>query len=572
MGRSARVMGVWCLLASASCATAGAGGGGAPLVDGVPEHPPGIWSDRYVSPSAYAHAIEAVAHWESGRLSEAASHADLALSFDPESVSLRLTLAEIHLEMGEVERAEERLGEALERDPGSARAQAVAARVALRRGEAAEAARLYRRAVSMDPGDVEGRRGLAEALAAAGDAAGAGEALEAVLAARPGDVEALLGLGESELGRGMAAEARGRFERAVSLRPEEGAGYLGLSRALASLGLEGEAAEMARRCAQLAGSGRAACWAQRIALLGDQEARAAARALSQEPGVAEGLADRLLEAGRGEALVWLAEGLSGGAGGDLWGRVGRYYEGEGSALEAARAYGRVLKGGAGYVEGQSRRGALLGELGRWREAVEAAEAAVEAAPGRAEGYLLLAALWERQGKVLKGLKVLEEGVRALPGDVGLLYRLAVLAREAGQGERALEALEAVVRLDGRHGGGLGLLGVVVAESGRDPARAEGLLRGALEVEGERADLLGALGGVLILRGKYDEALSRLERAASMSPGSAQILSRLGDARRADGQIEGALEVWGRALEMTSDKGLRVELMAKIRALSLGGVE
>lgn len=547
----------------------------APKASAGGEHPPGIWSDRYVSPSAYAHYIEARVHEEEGSLERALAHADLALSFDPGSSYLRVFIAELHLALGDRDRAREQLSEALKVDPESPHAQIAYGRLAEAGGDWAQALIAAQRALNIDPSMLEGHRLLARAHLAKREPDLAREALEGLVARWPEDVWATEALGRLAMEAGHADEAVSRYRALVRLKPRSPGAYLRLGEALERSGQRAEAHEAMAKCTRsVRRSLGAECWVRLVQLAAparaEAQAQAAASEVFDEEAVAEEIADGLLEIGGLaplEAFVRACEGRR-ASHKALRYHLGVLYQREGKAQQAVSAFSAVPQRSAFFVESQVRRVQLLIGQGKRREAQAAVKAALEVSPEIAQLHLLLAALHEREGRRGRALKVLEAAAQALPEDVGVQYHLALMARSQGQDAQALEALEKALRLASRDARVLGLLGVMVAEQGRELARAESLLERAREgAKTEDPEVLGALGWVLLRRGRYEAALDHLEEAARLAPDEPLILARLGDARRADGQRESALEVWQRALKMTQDKGLRAELRRKIEALN-----
>ena len=90
----------------------------------------------------------------------------------------------------------------------------------------------------------------------------------------------------------------------------------------------------------------------------------------------------------------------------------------------------------------------------------------------------------------------------------------------------------------------------------DVIAAESLLMEAWRTSGDRADICNALGMVHIGTAP-DKAAAWLERAAALDPSATALWLNLADARRRNGNMDGALVAFDRALSTDRSEERRV---------------
>ncbi len=119
--------------------------------------------------------------------------------------------------------------------------------------------------------------------------------------------------------------------------------------------------------------------------------------------------------------------------------------------------------------------------------------------------------------------------------------------------RAVEWLEQVLDEFPEDPSALNDLGYIWAEQGKHLERAHRMIRKAVEKEPDNAAYRDSLGWVLFQKGRIQEALPELEKAAALEP-DPTVLDHLGDAHRAIGQPQKAKDAWRRAAEALQKAG------------------
>ena len=118
----------------------------------------------------------------------------------------------------------------------------------------------------------------------------------------------------------------------------------------------------------------------------------------------------------------------------------------------------------------------------------------------------------------------------------------------GDAERGDEALLAALQVDPKHDGANNDLGYQWADDGRNLDRARQMIEKAVQADGTNAAYVDSLGWVLYKQEHFDEAVRRLEEAASLLHGTEPvILDHLGDALWRAGRKPQAAPRWRQAV-------------------------
>jgi tetratricopeptide (TPR) repeat protein len=144
------------------------------------------------------------------------------------------------------------------------------------------------------------------------------------------------------------------------------------------------------------------------------------------------------------------------------------------------------------------------------------------------------------------LKQIEATRRRFPDHPEVAYQRAILLERAGRTSEAIQALEAQHRARPGDATLTNALGFVLADHNRELARAETLIRAALESEPDNPAILDSLGWVIYRRGGTAAALPILERAWRLFR-DGDIAAHYGEVAWASGATARAREIWSMAL-------------------------
>jgi tetratricopeptide (TPR) repeat protein len=261
----------------------------------------------------------------------------------------------------------------------------------------------------------------------------------------------------------------------------------------------------------------------------------------------------------------------------------RHYERSGDRERSFEVTERLLMLAPASPERARSLAALYLEYERPLQAVQVLEAAMED-PGDQPRALvnLLGRAWTEAGDPDRADREYERALERFPSlTADLLFDWAMLCERRGEHERSERLLERVLEIDPRHANANNALGYAWLNGGRDPERALGMIRIAVESEVENAAFLDSMGWAYYKLGRFEEAVFWLRRARAARGGEYPvILSHLGDALYRSGDPGAAAAVWQAGLavlpEAEEDQdpelpGLGEKLRRKIEAVKAGEV-
>jgi len=548
------------------------------------DQPSGIWSDRWVTPSAYAHYLEARIHQQNERLDLALENVRLALAFDPDSPVLYTFLAELRLADDDLPGARAALAEALEHDADSPGAHLIRARIAEKDEDWLGAAKDAEHAIALDPSLNEAYFELASLRIRLGDLTGAMTIVQAAIARWPFDPRAHILLGNLAEETGDLDRAADAYQEVIDLRPRSNTGYTRLADVRIRQERLEDAFDVFVECTD-ACVNAPGCWFRRVRLARAraaptgspatldravaQEIATMADALASDPEQAAVIASRFLAIDDEPLLLAFVQHSARKRANlvELNHYLGLLYQRLDRDKDAIAAFKRVPHQSRFYLESRVKLAITLSELGRHREAVAAIDAAIVHEPEVVELWSMKGALLERAGRLDLAVPALGRAAGLAPERVELSYRLAVVAWKRRDAAVTIDALNRVIELSPRDAIALNFLGFVLAELGRDLDRAERLVRRALELHvGNKGSYIDTLGWIQFRLGRRAEAIETLTAAVELLPTEPGVLEHLGDVYLADGQPEPASSPYLRALELTREPAAQARLRRKLRKL------
>ena len=544
-------------------------------------------TDDYSSASAYAHFLRARLLGLQGEHGKSVEQLRLALASAPGRPELVLALAEAQARSGSPAKAEATVRGLLERRPDHVPALLFLGRLLYETDRPQRAREVLDRARKLAPREQEPYLLLAEMSLESGHPDDAVRTVQA-LADLNRDTTGLRRLGMALLDRGEPETARALLERTVQIDPGDAEAQGALGEALEALGRPADAeAAYGRALERDPDSREVLLRAGRLALRSGSEPRARAyldRLASLDIGPEQSLrialtwlsagkpapAIRVLEqarAGSDDPRLLLALGL-------VQGKVGRW-------ADAAKSYGQVPIGAAGWKDAVVQRGLALARAGDPTAAerataealkqapgdvtLEAGHAAVLEAlgqPGRAEQFLqarirvsgstelvtALSQIFSRTGAHAEAVAVLTEALKAHPRDEDLLYAMGAVLERSGATQQALARMRELLEVNPQNAAAMNFIGYTLAEHGEQLEEAERMVRRALAMHPDSGAYLDSLGWVQFHRGDVVRAASTLERAAELEPDEPTILEHLGDAYGGVSRRDAAVGAYRRALE------------------------
>ena len=209
---------------------------------------------------------------------------------------------------------------------------------------------------------------------------------------------------------------------------------------------------------------------------------------------------------------------------------------------------------------------LMKQSGRSGEAKGFIRDAISKSPETSGFYVFEASLEEESKNISAAVTVLESAVKKFPEDEKIKYYLGSLYDRQGEVDKSLEQMEAILKINPDNVDALNYIGYTWTNRGVRLADAEKLLRKALKLKPDNGYVQDSWGWYLFTRGRLNEAIVELEKAARLKPNEATILEHLGDAYVRSNLREKALMQYGDAMKFADDAEAKRKLELKMETL------
>jgi len=205
-----------------------------------------------------------------------------------------------------------------------------------------------------------------------------------------------------------------------------------------------------------------------------------------------------------------------------------------------------------YFDAHYYRGWALAKLGRFDEALDALHRAAEIRPGSTEALFAIANALRDSDRTDEALDAYWKAIEAEPAHVEFHEELNKTAWMTGRTDMLFRSYQYARE---RIGDNPDLLFNEAAFRLRREAKehAEMLLRRALELAPERADIAGLLGRALARQGKFDESYETFAKAIAANPSLLLARHDFGFALLSGGQPREALKIFEAALAYNPDE-------------------
>ena len=240
---------------------------------------------------------------------------------------------------------------------------------------------------------------------------------------------------------------------------------------------------------------------------------------------------------------------------------------------AIESFRRVQPDHSEYLESRLQLALLLAEEGGPDGPAEAVAALEETLEGpipseaqRLRIYRVLAYVHERDDDLSGAIAALERALPLSPDDASLLFDIGVLYDKNGDAETSMEHMRRAVELDPENARALNYLAYTLAERGEDLDEAEALVQRALSIEPNDGYYVDSLGWVYFKTGRFEDAARELERAHALVPEDPIITEHLGDACEKLGDVDRAIRLYRKALDLEPTDENRANLLDKLDRL------
>lgn len=141
---------------------------------------------------------------------------------------------------------------------------------------------------------------------------------------------------------------------------------------------------------------------------------------------------------------------------------------------------------------------------------------------------------------------------SMEGDWTVYYALGIAYERNNQWQKAEQTLQQALKISNRHPYILNYLGYTWLEHNKNYNEALYMIFEAYQQNPESGHIMDSLGWALYRMGKYDEAISVLEKAAEYLPANAIVCDHLGDVYWVSGRKSEAKHQWQHALTLKED--------------------
>ena len=231
--------------------------------------------------------------------------------------------------------------------------------------------------------------------------------------------------------------------------------------------------------------------------------------------------------------------------------LGLVYQLQDRSTEAMDEFHRALKIKPGLAGANFFLGVDYCKLGEGAKAIPYLKAALKAEPDRLESWLWLATAQEMSGQLQPEVTTLHRALELRPNDIDVLYLLGSAYERLGKREVAY--LEKVAPNSSRSEQ---LLSESYAASNEWPS-AVIHFQNAIVAAPDRAGLHAELGEVLLRAGRVNQSIVEFDEELRHNPGNLRALVRRGEARLIQGNLDGALRDWEKALALDAEQSERI---------------
>jgi tetratricopeptide (TPR) repeat protein len=163
-------------------------------------------------------------------------------------------------------------------------------------------------------------------------------------------------------------------------------------------------------------------------------------------------------------------------------------------------------------------------------------------------YLALSALAAKEKRFDEATTALTDGAQRFPSDVLFTFQRGALLEQQRRYDEAEQAFREVLKVDPLHGPTLNYLGYMLAERGVRLDEAVSLTQRAVDTDPWNGSYLDSLAWAYFKRGDFDAARKYLSMAVDRLPLNSVVQDHWGDLLWKEGDRNGAVGAWQRALD------------------------
>jgi len=204
---------------------------------------------------------------------------------------------------------------------------------------------------------------------------------------------------------------------------------------------------------------------------------------------------------------------------------------------------------------------ITGDLEAGRDKLQLLAAAVPDPSVQTRIITAESRMLQEAGDSEEAVRVLSEGLTRFPDNAEILYARALAADRAGDPSMLETDLSRLIQLEPDNAHALNALGYHFADNNIRLDEAAEYLEKAIQLEPNDAAIMDSLGWLRYRQGNYSEAADLLQKAYTLFP-DGEIAAHLGEVLWVDGREPEARQVWKKALVVTPDHELILQVMQK----------
>lgn len=531
-------------------------------------------SGKNAEASAEYHFAMAQAYTAEGSPDRAIEEYKLAILFDPNSALVHARLAGEYIKKGMLSEALETCKEAVRLDPQYVDARLMLAGLYSGAHEAQLALAEYERILKVNPKHEEAAVYRAQVLMEDGRPEDALKGLRVFVKANPDSPVAFYYLGRAEQTQNHFAEAVVAFRKAIEVRPGFTQASLALGFLYEEKGKNAQALQVYKSLYENTQDPAAANRLATIYLKEEKYTLAMPYLESMEAADPDDMNVRVklglvqMELKRYDAaIVTFKRILERNPESDrIHYYLGSIYEELKQTDQAIAHLKQIRPNSKLYTDAVLHVGHLLKSSNQVAAARKVVEEGIAKSP-ETSGFYLFKATLDEDGKDIKtAITTLEAAVEKFPRDERVRYYLGSLYDRQGLSDRGLEQMEEILKINPENVDALNYIGYTWTTKGIRLNDAEKLLRRAIGLKPDNGYIQDSWGWYLYVRGRVNEAVVELEKAARLKPSEATILEHLADAYLKSNLREKALNQYKDALAHAEDDEVRRKIQNKLDTL------
>ncbi len=181
---------------------------------------------------------------------------------------------------------------------------------------------------------------------------------------------------------------------------------------------------------------------------------------------------------------------------------------------------------------------------------------IEKYPEKVGLYRMLASLHQKQGDDQGALDILKKALQQYPDDYKLRFALGVVYNDLGQVAESIKVMQGLLKDDPDDATVLNFIGYTYVEQGVQLDDAERLLERALTIKPDSGYILDSIGWLYFTRGDYEKALTYLLKAQAKVDDDPVLFEHLGDIYAKLGRDAEAVRSYRQSLKIEENQKIK----------------